>query len=325
MIMKRFLTFFLLLSGGLAGLLNAQDTFSICAVDTATGEVGSAGASCINGSIIISDVHPGVGVAHTQALYVSSNQNLARTLMAAGLSPQEIIDSVVAADLASAFRQYGAVDLSGDSSRSAGFTGGNCTSWAGHLVGPNYAIQGNILLGPEILDSIEAGFLNTPGSLCDKLMGALQGANVPGADTRCLSDGKSSLSAFIRVAKPGDAIDSLWLDLNVNSTPAGVEPIDSLQVLFDETKYPAGIGEKSLRPDFRIWQDPFDRMIHFKSYSGISKPFQLRIIDVNGKTMDERTIFSAHQAFEFNSPAGVYLVVLDKGNDALGIRKLLVR
>jgi len=50
-----------------------QDTFSICAIDTVTGEVGSAGASCIDenaiagGCIILSDVLPGVGVIHTQA------------------------------------------------------------------------------------------------------------------------------------------------------------------------------------------------------------------------------------------------------------------
>ena len=31
-------------------------TFSIVAVDTNTGEVGSAGGSCIGGSIIISDI-----------------------------------------------------------------------------------------------------------------------------------------------------------------------------------------------------------------------------------------------------------------------------
>ncbi len=45
----------------------AQHTFSIVAVDPFTGEVGSAGASCIANSYIISDIHPGYGVIHTQA------------------------------------------------------------------------------------------------------------------------------------------------------------------------------------------------------------------------------------------------------------------
>ena len=59
----------------------AQATFSIVAVDPATGEVGSAGASCISGSIIISDVHPGVGVIHTQSYWNAANQNNARNRM----------------------------------------------------------------------------------------------------------------------------------------------------------------------------------------------------------------------------------------------------
>jgi hypothetical protein len=46
--------------------LAAEATFSIAAVDPGTGEVGSAGASCISGSLILSDVHPGVGVVHTE-------------------------------------------------------------------------------------------------------------------------------------------------------------------------------------------------------------------------------------------------------------------
>jgi hypothetical protein len=59
-LMKRTIVFLSLIV--FANRLFCQDTFSICAVDSATGEVGSAGASCINGSVIISDVHPGVAL-----------------------------------------------------------------------------------------------------------------------------------------------------------------------------------------------------------------------------------------------------------------------
>jgi uncharacterized Ntn-hydrolase superfamily protein len=73
--------------------LQAQDTFSIVAIDTITGEVGSAGASCVfiagQGVRILSDVHPGLGAIHTQAYYLSDNQDYARNLMNQGLSPQQ--------------------------------------------------------------------------------------------------------------------------------------------------------------------------------------------------------------------------------------------
>jgi len=214
--------------------VKSQSTFSIVAVDPSTGQVGSAGASCIAGSIIISDIHPGVGIIHTQSFYIAQNQNYARYLMNQGYSPQQIIDSLVANDAQNnpQIRQYGIVDLVGGG-RSAAFTGVNCFDYKGHLLGTTYAIQGNILLGPQILDSMQTRFLNTPGTLADKLMAALQGAKVIGADTRCTSLGTSSISAFIRVANPQDTTGQLHLHLNVNNTPVGVDPIDSLQVLYN--------------------------------------------------------------------------------------------
>ena len=213
----------------------SQDTFSIVAVDPVTQEVGSAGASCINGSIIISDVHPGIGAVHTQSYWNSTNQNNASDLMAQGYTPEEIIEYLVENDAQGnpAIRQYGVVDLVAGG-RSAAFTGENCYDYKDHILGITYSIQGNILLGQEVLDSMETNFLNTSGSLATRLMAAMQGAKTPGADTRCLSSGISSLSAFIRVAQPTNSEDSLYLHLNVNNTQPGIDPIDTLQDLFDD-------------------------------------------------------------------------------------------
>src|SRR6188768_1062792 len=91
---------------------SAQDTFSICAYDSITGQLGSAGATCIQGATsayIISDVLPGIGVVHTQASWLQANQAYAHTLLAMGLSPQQIIDSVIANDVQGnpTVRQYG--------------------------------------------------------------------------------------------------------------------------------------------------------------------------------------------------------------------------
>jgi uncharacterized Ntn-hydrolase superfamily protein len=230
-------------------LLQAQHTFSIVALDTLTGEIGSAGASCLDnlqfpgsgGAIIISDLLPGKGAIHSQAQWNSTNQQNARLKMQEGLSPEEILLWLKTHDtggiIGSYSRQYGIVDFdSMGHPRSAGFTGNSCLQWRGHKLGANYAIQGNILLGPQILDSMEARFLSSSGPLADRLMAALQGANVVGADTRCTSNGTSSLSAFLRVAKPGDTTGVLYLDLNVPVVPAGMEPIDSLQRRYNNWK-----------------------------------------------------------------------------------------
>ena len=112
--------------------------------------------------------------------------------------------------------------------------------WRGHVNGIDYAIQGNILLNEEVLESIEQEFLDTNGSLDKKLMNALQGGKIPGADTRCLDEGISTLSAFIRIAKPSD-IDTYYMDLNINDVTTyynlngiWIDPVDTLQSLYNE-------------------------------------------------------------------------------------------
>jgi uncharacterized Ntn-hydrolase superfamily protein len=212
----------------------AEATFSIVAIDPATGEVGSAGASCIANSYIINDPIGAIGAINTQASYHTGNQQYAHFLMEVGLSPQEIIDSLIANDAQGipGVRQYGIVDLVGGG-RSAAHTGVFTNDWKGHLLGTTYAIQGNILLGPEILDSMEFIFNITPGLLCDRLMMALEAAKVVGADTRCQPLGKSSISAFIHVV-PTDSIDYPYLI--VANSPTSVDPIDSLRVLYDAWK-----------------------------------------------------------------------------------------
>ena len=192
-------------------ILVSQDTFSIVAVDTITGEVGSAGASCIPGSMIISDVHPGLGAIHTQSYWNAINQDSASSLMDQGYAPQDIIDWLVANDAQNdpTIRQYGIIDLI-EGGRSAGYTGENCFDFKGHKLGENYAIQGNILLGQSILDDMEAAFLTQYGTFEEKLMASLMAANVTGADTRCTPYGTPAISAFIRVADPDNSEDSLY-------------------------------------------------------------------------------------------------------------------
>lgn len=300
--------------------LNAQDTFSIIAVDTITGEIGGAGASCIDensiptGVLIINDILPGRGGIHTQAYWLSANQQNAHDRMAEGMSPQEIIDWLVANDVQNnpTKRQYGIVDTDEEGHpRSAGYTGVNCDDYKNHILGPNYAIQGNILLGPQILDSIEARFLNTEGTLAEKLMSALQGANVPGADTRCLGEGTSSLSAFIRVAKNDALPGDWWCDLLVPSTPYGVEPIDSLQVLFDSWLIWTGTEDKPfVQPNrARVFPNPAKDHFTFEidKISGVTDIW-IQIFAADGRLMAEKS-YSDHpldiDCSEY--PAGIYL------------------
>lgn len=285
-------------------LLPAQDTFSIVAIDEETGEVGSAGASCLDnnqfpgsgGAFIISDILPGKGAIHTQSFYLPQNQATARTLMEDGKSAAFIINhlqnSQNDAENNSSVRQYGIVSFNNaGQARSAAFTGSNCLDYKGQILGTYYAIQGNILLGPQVLDSMEARFINTEGTLADRLMAALQGANIPGADSRCLNEGVSSLSAFLRVAKTDDPEDNLYLDLNVPATAFGVEPIDSLQTLYDNFLLSTGTEELTTISSVLVYPNPAKTALHIAwKNNEIPVGSTVSILDASGKILLQKTI-----------------------------------
>lgn len=212
---------------------DADATFSIVAVDTSNGAIGSAGASCIADAQIIEGVVESVGAINTQSWWNELNQQRADSLLQLGLTPDSILNWLYAHDAQGIpeRRQYGIVTLAGPGS-SAAFTGTMNGNWHGHLTGFGYSVQGNILLGPEIVEQIESAFLATSGPLEERLMAALEAADVPGADTRCLSCDKPAISAFIKVVHPGDG-ETPYLYEVINDTPCEQDPIPLLRQEFD--------------------------------------------------------------------------------------------
>lgn len=327
----------LLLSGMLISsiTISGQDTFSIVAVDTITGELGSAGASCIGapqipqGCYILSDVLPGIGVIHTQASYNAANQNYARSLMLDGIPPEEMIELLVQNDVGNnpSIRQYGIVDFYTGSPRTAAYTGANCLNYKNHIVGPNYTIQGNILLGQQILDSMEARFLATEGELACKLMAAMQGAKVVGADTRCINAGISSLSSFIRVAKPDDPADELYLDINIPSTTIGVDPIDSLQVLFDMEIdcIITDIKNSKSAEKFKLFPNPAGDIISIEFEQLPPGPYDIEIYDMTGnKVISRRGEKGKQLQIKHQLPKGIYSFQIREADDSIFNKKLIV-
>jgi uncharacterized Ntn-hydrolase superfamily protein len=293
-------------------LLKAQHTFSIVAVDPATGEVGSAGATCLSssdcggcgGAIVISGLVPGRGAVNAQATVClpNSNLNYCTAQLGAGNDPQTTLANVLAADPCTfgdtSNRQYGIVDLDSNMvPRVAGFTGSSALSFAGHRTGFNYSVQGNILIGPEVLDSLEAGFNRVQGPLCEKLMEAMMATRIVGADTRCLSNGTSSKSAFIRIARPGDDANNPWLNLNVPQVPAGMEPIDSLKTLFEEFKNLNNLDEA--KPGIVVFPNPAKggfQVLLPEALQGVGK---LELFDFSGKLVQSIPIGAGQRQLNF--------------------------
>ena len=263
------------------GSTKAQDTFSIVGVDTITGEVGSAGASCVDliafgitDPSFLGDLIPGKGAINTQASYLAANQNNARARMNLGDTPPQIISWLQANDAGGnpSIRQYGIAAIVSGSAMTAGHTGTNCLNYKNHIAGKNYCIQGNILSGQPILDSMEARFKNTPGTLACKLMAALQGANVVGADTRCSSNNSSSLFAFLKVSKPSDVYGSPYISIGVRTaTNTFIEPIDSLQTIANNMNLcsiTTGIKENKIEDRIGVYPNPAGDHISVLNFSG---------------------------------------------------------
>jgi uncharacterized Ntn-hydrolase superfamily protein len=257
--------------------------------------------------------------------------------MVEGMSPQEIIDWLATHDSQNnpAVRQYGVVDFDTNGHpRSAGFTGVNCMNYKNHITGPNYAIQGNILLGQMILDSIEARFLSTEGSFAEKMMAALQGANVVGADTRCTNNGTSSLSAFIRIARPEDPVGGFYCDINVPSVPEGMEPIDSLQTLFNAwLETVVGTSEKDLSSMIIIYPNPATTSLTVSSQqSAVSgqQSITIMINNILGEKVGERVTETKENwkvIFDVSSyQPGIYFVtVLDKSAPIISSKLIIIK
>jgi len=275
---------------------NSQDTFSIVAVDSITGEVGSAGASCVDlfqaglsNDDFLGQLIPNVGAINTQAYYIPANQTNATNRMNLGETPSQIISWLVANDVQSQpqRRQYGIAAIINGSPETAAHTGSSTDNYKNHIIGPYYSIQGNILLGQEVLDSMESRFLNASGDLACKLMAALQGANMVGADTRCSSNGTSSLFAFVKVAQPADVFGKPSFNVSVRTANnSGVEPIDSLQTKFDLAHNCDDLSltvTEDFQKFFSIYPNPSSDAITIESKT--EKFYDLFLFDIAGKLM----------------------------------------
>jgi uncharacterized Ntn-hydrolase superfamily protein len=157
-------------------------TFSICALDPEQGEVGCAVQSRY---FAVGSVVPwakaGVGAVATQAAGVAAYGTRILALLEEGRGPDEAIEAALAEDAGRKTRQLGVVAADG---RAAAHTGAGCLPWAGHRVGKGYAVQGNILAGEAVVSEMERAFLETGGSLAERLVSALEAGQAAGGDSR---------------------------------------------------------------------------------------------------------------------------------------------
>lgn len=247
----------------------AEATWSIVAIDTETQEVAVGAATCVTGidlKAFLPVIVVGEGGGAAQYFIDSSGQRrqIIHDGLVNGLTAEQIITQLVALPNTDN-HQHGVAETgpATNDGSSDTRTGANSGAWAGGNIGSFgsvfYAIQGNVLTGPPVVDMATQTFVNTAGDLPTKLMAAMETARSFGGDGRCscspgnpdgcgsppASFDKSADVGFLIVARFGDTDDAActgngcadgdyFLDINIaNQSSVDPDPVLQLQTLFD--------------------------------------------------------------------------------------------
>jgi uncharacterized Ntn-hydrolase superfamily protein len=180
-------------------------TYSIAALDPSTGEIGIAVTSrvpCIGN--LVPHILPGVGAVVTQGHVNPDHADQILKKLAEGVSASDALAQVLAEDGGRTGRQIGIITFTGGSAQ---HTGSRTEPWSGQRSGRNYIVQGNILVGSEVLRDVSRRFEATAGSgrnLAERLLDALAAGEAAGGDARrgfrqsaslLVSDGTESSTA----------------------------------------------------------------------------------------------------------------------------------
>ncbi|MFZ1370245.1 MAG: DUF1028 domain-containing protein [Ferruginibacter sp.] len=199
-------------------------TFSIVARDAETGEMAVGVQShWFSVGTAVSWGEAGVGVVATQSFVNKSYGIKGLDLMKAGKTAPEALNALLAADDGREVRQVAMIDANGNVQA---YTGKNCIDFAGHIVGKNYSVQSNMMLGDKVNAAMAGAFEGSAGKpLAERVLLALQAAQSAGGDIR----GKQSAAILVVAAKSkGQPWNERLIDLRVDDHKA---PLDELQRL----------------------------------------------------------------------------------------------
>lgn len=205
-------------------------TFSIVAFDPKTKDLGVAVESkFVAVGAVVPFARAGIGAVATQSYANTAYGPKALAMMKRGLAPKEVLQHLVRSDKEAASRQVGIVDARG---RAASYTGKECMPWAGHLVARNYACQGNILTGDEVVKAMGRAFDTTEGDLPVRLLAALSAGQRAGGDRR----GQQSAALLVVRARGGyGGFNDRWIDVRVDDHPQPIAELIRVFNIYDVT------------------------------------------------------------------------------------------
>ena len=201
-------------------------TFSIVARDLKTKEIGVAVQSKF---VAVGSVVPyakaGIGAVASQAWGNPRYGPIGLELLARGIPAKEAVRVMTLKDPNREHRQLAIIAIDGNASM---FTGRKCMDWAGGKRGPGYAVIGNILTGPKVIDAMAQGFEDSNGTLAEKMLLSLQAGQKAGGDKR------GRQSAALLVVREGWGYGGLtdrFRDLRVDDHPSPIKELERIYYL----------------------------------------------------------------------------------------------
>jgi len=171
--------------------------------------------------------------------------------LARGEEPDQALARALAADSQAVSRQVGVIAVSG---KSAQHTGRTNSAWAGNRAGRNYVTQGNLLVGPEVLDAVAASFEaseGTPRHLADRLIDALAAGHARGGDAR--KGRTQSAAVIVADSRPGRSRrpDGVTANINICEHP---EPVAELRRVYNTISQTLGYRTLQQYAGSDVWQ-----------------------------------------------------------------------
>lgn len=205
-------------------------TFSIVAFDPTNGDLGIAVESkFLAVGAVVPWAKANVGAIATQA---HANTNFGPNgleLLQKGLSAQEVLNKLVESDEGRDQRQVGIIDAAGNV---AAYTGKKTIPWAGHKIGKNYSVQGNILVSEKVILEMSQAFESTNGNLAAKLLAALEAGQNAGGDSR----GQQSAALLVVRERGGySGFNDRYIDLRVDDHPEPTKELKRIYELYVKT------------------------------------------------------------------------------------------
>ena len=253
------------------------NTWSIVAVDSESGEVGVALATCLAADVSISRsrggaeggssthtysiigsvgdepsfelarINPAVGAMIAQARVDAGNAGRLDSAFAEllkGASPAEAVGEAIEGDLMSQSRQYAIATFD---SEATSFTGSETPEWSGGVSHQAVAVQGNILVGAQVIEramaAYQAAMADPTAGLADALLAGMEAGATEGGDKRCPRE-QAALVAFMAVAHRDDIGEApqLWLATEPQAI-GGDNPVALLRQAYDRSRSDAAVGD----------------------------------------------------------------------------------